>query len=142
MNVSPHISGPEYACPCCRKFPPSFKLGDDMPIPFTQLFEYFESIREHWGKPLQITSGYRCIPHNSAIGGEACSAHIFGLALDIGCDSPQMVKDLAAVVREVSDSVRLGWKQYLAQGKNLIHIDDAFFCWPRPSVNFIEGATW
>jgi zinc D-Ala-D-Ala carboxypeptidase len=42
-----------------------------------------ERIRALLGKPIIITSGYRCLALNRAVGGAVASAHIEGLAADI-----------------------------------------------------------
>lgn len=46
------------------------------------LSAYLQQIREHFGKPLKITSGYRCNSHNSAVGGASGSRHTKGQAAD------------------------------------------------------------
>lgn len=46
------------------------------------LSAYLQLIRNHFGKPVYITSGYRCGKHNAAIGGSANSLHIQGRAAD------------------------------------------------------------
>lgn len=47
------------------------------------LVEYLTKIREHFGKPITITSGYRCPTHNARIGGATGSRHSKGDAADI-----------------------------------------------------------
>lgn len=47
------------------------------------LVEYLQKIREHFGKPITITSGYRCPTHNKRIGGATGSRHSKGDAADI-----------------------------------------------------------
>ena len=42
-----------------------------------------QCIREHFGKPVTITSGYRTACHNAAVGGAAFSQHCYGRAADI-----------------------------------------------------------
>ena len=42
-----------------------------------------EPIRVHYGKPIRVTSGYRCIELNKRFGGSNTSQHIFGQAVDI-----------------------------------------------------------
>lgn len=37
------------------------------------------------GRPLVVTSGYRCPKHNAEVGGVAGSAHTLGLAADLSC---------------------------------------------------------
>lgn len=46
------------------------------------LSAYLQKIREHFGKPVYITSGYRCKTHNAAVGGVANSRHTKGEAAD------------------------------------------------------------
>lgn len=47
------------------------------------LVEYLQKIREHFGKPITITSGYRCATHNKNVGGATGSRHSKGDAADI-----------------------------------------------------------
>ena len=42
-----------------------------------------QSIREHFGKAVTITSGYRTAAHNTAVGGSKSSQHLLGRAADI-----------------------------------------------------------
>jgi len=46
----------------------------------------FEPIRNHFGKPIHISSGYRSAALNKAIGGAAGSQHCQGEAIDIDMD--------------------------------------------------------
>ena len=43
----------------------------------------FEPVREHFKKPIRISSGYRCIALNHAIRGSKNSQHVTGQALDL-----------------------------------------------------------
>ena len=43
----------------------------------------FEPIRNHFNKPIHVSSGYRCKQLNSAIGGAKNSQHTVGQAIDI-----------------------------------------------------------
>ena len=47
----------------------------------------FEPIREHFGVPIHISSGYRSKELNSAINGSLTSQHCEGQAIDIDMDS-------------------------------------------------------
>ena len=49
----------------------------------SQLIDTLEKLREYLGKPVVITSGYRCVKWNREIGGVKGSAHIRGYAVDI-----------------------------------------------------------
>ena len=61
----------------------------------TQILADFLTIREHFGKAVTITSGYRTATHNAAVGGAKSSQHLLGRAADIQvADTP--VEDVAA----------------------------------------------
>ncbi|MCQ2295558.1 MAG: D-Ala-D-Ala carboxypeptidase family metallohydrolase [Bacteroidales bacterium] len=50
----------------------------------TQLTELLlDPARELWGKPLVVTSGYRCTKLNTLVGGAGNSQHLTGCAADI-----------------------------------------------------------
>ena len=42
-----------------------------------------QPIRDAWGKPIKVTSGYRCYRLNRLVGGSPTSAHPLGYAADI-----------------------------------------------------------
>lgn len=48
-----------------------------------KLVEYVQKIRDHFGKSITVTSGYRCPVHNRRIGGATGSRHSKGDAADI-----------------------------------------------------------
>lgn len=47
------------------------------------LAEQLEILREHFGAPIKINSGYRSPKYNAKIGGELNSQHLLGNAADI-----------------------------------------------------------
>ena len=47
-----------------------------------------EPLREAWGQPLFINSGYRCRELNEKVGGVESSQHRKGEAADVGCSNP------------------------------------------------------
>lgn len=47
------------------------------------LVSYLQKIRDHFGKPVTINSGYRCNTHNKLVGGATSSRHLYGSAADI-----------------------------------------------------------
>jgi hypothetical protein len=51
-----------------------------------QLVSYLQAIRNHFDKPITITSGYRCLTHNKNVGGATGSRHSKGQAADIVVD--------------------------------------------------------
>lgn len=72
IAISEHFKLNEFQCPCCH----NVKLHPEL---FTRLL----ALRNEWGRPIIITSGYRCPEHNTAVGGEKNSLHRAGLACDI-----------------------------------------------------------
>lgn len=47
-----------------------------------ELMKVADKIREHFGKPMIITSGCRCSEHNKNVGGVQGSRHVLGKAID------------------------------------------------------------
>lgn len=54
-----------------------------------------QPLRDAWGLPLHINSGYRCPKLNAAVGGAATSQHIKGEAADIKAEHPIKLAQLA-----------------------------------------------
>lgn len=53
-----------------------------------------DPIREKYGKPIIVTSGYRSRFLNNFVGGVSTSQHLSGLAADLCCDDPKALFDL------------------------------------------------
>jgi uncharacterized protein YcbK (DUF882 family) len=47
-----------------------------------EFMDLIEQLRVEYGKPMSVTSGFRCADHNASVGGEAHSAHLIGRAVD------------------------------------------------------------
>ena len=47
------------------------------------LLGYLQKARNHFGKPMIITSGFRTSAHNAKVGGVSNSQHVFGNAADV-----------------------------------------------------------
>ena len=85
-----------------RKLAPGFKVrefrcrdGSDVVMIDQTLVVLLQCIREHFGKPVTITSGYRTAAHNTAVGGAKSSQHLLGRAADIRVQGVS-VEDVAA----------------------------------------------
>ena len=50
-----------------------------------ELLSKLDMIREEFGKPIHINSGYRTEAHNEEVGGKPTTSHLKGLAADIAC---------------------------------------------------------
>lgn len=59
------------------------KDGSDKILISTELIELLQKIRNHFGRPLTITSAYRTNSYNTRIGGVSESTHTKGIAADI-----------------------------------------------------------
>ena len=66
----------------------------------------FEPIREHFGVPIHISSGYRSKELNSAIGGSATSQHCSGEAIDIDMDGSASGITNAQVFNFIKDNLQ------------------------------------
>ena len=53
-----------------------------------------DPVREKYGKPITVTSGYRSQFLNELVGGVPTSQHRFGLAADLCCSDPKALFDL------------------------------------------------
>jgi uncharacterized protein YcbK (DUF882 family) len=53
-----------------------------------------DPLREAWGAPLSVNSGYRCPTLNKAVGGSVTSSHLKGEAADITAGSPAKNRQL------------------------------------------------
>jgi hypothetical protein len=74
-NLSENFKVSEFMCKggsCCG----SGKIDDD-------LVKILQKIRDHFGKPVRITSAYRCPSWNKKVGGVGNSYHTKGMAADI-----------------------------------------------------------
>ena len=94
-----------------RRLAPDFKVrelrckdGTDTVMVDEALTVVLQCIREHFGKPITITSGYRTATHNTAVGGAKSSQHLLGRAADIQVAGVS-VEDVAAY----AESLLPGW---------------------------------
>ena len=72
-----------------KQLSPAFRVrefrcrdGTDTILIDEGLVVLLQCIREHFGKPVTITSGYRTAAHNRAVGGSKSSQHLLGRAAD------------------------------------------------------------
>ena len=72
IPVAEHFRLREFECPCCH----CVRLSP-------ALLACLVELRRAWGKPVLITSGYRCAPHNKRVKGAPRSLHMAGQAADV-----------------------------------------------------------
>lgn len=59
-----------------------------------------DPLRESWGKPIIVTSGFRCKAVNDKVGGVATSQHTKGEAVDIDIGTQEQNKELFDFIRK------------------------------------------
>lgn len=70
----------------------SFEVRDSI-LSLTE--NVLQPLRDAWGKPLKVNSGYRCKALNAAVGGAPTSQHVKGEAADIAAGDPVKLARLA-----------------------------------------------
>lgn len=106
-DLSEHFDRSEFACKCgC-----GFDTVDH------ELILVLEDLRRHFGAPVSVTSGCRCMEHNAAVGGAARSRHVTGKAADV------VVRGIAA--REVYQYLtnKYDWQYGIGAYNGRTHID-------------------
>ena len=75
MKITPNFDSTEFTCKCgCG----GNKINE-------RFVERLQLLRYKLGKPIIVTSGYRCPVHSVRVGGYANDAHVLGFASDITC---------------------------------------------------------
>ena len=94
-----------------KQLAPAFKVrefrcrdGSDTIMVDQTLVVLLQAIREHFGKPITITSGYRTAAHNAAVGGAKSSQHLLGRAADI-----QVADTTVEAVAAYAESLMPDW---------------------------------
>jgi len=146
--ISPYLTYKEYQCSCCGKLPALFyhdnggrKSG--VPFIYTYLFDAFADIREHWGKPITVSSGYRCPDHQQRLidngVSSPISAHMFGMALDLDFNNKKEVEKAYGIIKKYQPELRVG---YYTETGTFIHIDTAYLIRPKLAQAWRESITW
>lgn len=80
-----------------------------------------QSLRNQYGKPMEVTSGYRCPDHNDAVSNTGRDGpHTTGLAVDIAVDRGNAYRVLQLAL--MMGFKGIGFKQ--KGGNRFLHIDD------------------
>lgn len=69
----------EFACKCGKCGP----IPDDAKLAIGELVKNLNVLRAAVKSPITITSGFRCLAHNKAVGGASDSRHMKGQAADL-----------------------------------------------------------
>lgn len=102
----------EFRCPCCGRGAVALALVLAL-----------EDVRSLYGRPVRITSGWRCEPHNREVGGHPQSRHLIGCAADLA----PLYRDrdrwdhLRLAVVEVARRYGADWSTYSDPARQVIH---------------------
>lgn len=88
-----------------------------------------DPLRERYGKPITVNSGYRCSALNKAVGGSKTSQHVKGLAADITAGSSKENKILFQLAQELN----LPFDQLIDE-KNFSWVHISFSSKPRKQI--------
>jgi len=101
----------------------------NMPTPehienFKKLAEnVFQPIREHFGVPIHISSGYRSKALNTAVGGSLSSQHCKGEAIDIDMDGTSITnKQIFDFIKENLNFDQMIWEFGTDANPDWVHV--------------------
>ena len=75
----------EFVCHCGCEMPPEARQNIEALVA-----NVLDPVRDEYGKPIYVNSGYRCEKHNKAVGGVPRSQHMVGQAADISVKSEKL----------------------------------------------------
>lgn len=75
--------------------------------------EVLQPIRDAWGGPIVVTSGFRCPKLNAAVGGVKTSQHLLGQAADIRATNPKDNGKLFACIKKLVQSGKISVGQLI-----------------------------
>ena len=112
--LAPNLRVREFAC----------GDGSDAVLIDQELVIVLQCIREHFGKPLHITSGYRTLTHNKKVGGSPKSQHLYGMAADIQVKDtpPEFVAQYAETLLPNTGGIGL-YPKKSGRAKGWVHVD-------------------
>ena len=93
--------------------------GSDPVFVDSDLVALLQAVRDHFKKPVNISSAYRTAAHNRAVGGAACSQHLYGRAADIRISGVSVEQLAACAEALLLDTGGIG--RY--PGKGFVHVD-------------------
>ena len=85
--------------------------------------QLLDPIREAWGEPIVVSSGYRCKQLNALVGGVKNSHHILGCAADIIAGNRADHRKLFKMIQKMQQEGRIKFTQLILEGNGRwIHI--------------------
>lgn len=92
-----------------------------------ELASLLQTIRDAYGYPIHVTSGYRCAELNVAVGGATSSQHTLGQAADIVAVGGRTNAHLFSVIKKLIEAgaIRVGqliWEYGTKKEPNWVHV--------------------
>ena len=85
--------------------------------------QLLDPIREAWGEPIVVSSGYRCKELNALVGGAKNSHHLLGCAADLIAGSKAEHRKLFDLIRQMQLQGKIRFTQLIAENDfRWIHI--------------------
>ena len=85
--------------------------------------QLLDPIREAWGEPIVVSSGYRCKELNSLVGGAQHSHHLIGFAADLIAGNRADHRRLFKLIIQMQQSGQIRFTQLIAEDNyRWIHI--------------------
>ncbi len=85
--------------------------------------QLLDPIREAWGEPIVVSSGYRCKQLNALVGGAKYSHHLLGCAADIIAGNRADHRKLFKIIQQMHQEGRIKFTQLIWEGDGRwIHI--------------------
>lgn len=81
-----------------------------------------DPLREKYGRPIHVSSGYRCPRLNKAVGGSATSQHVKGEAADIYVARPNEMAELFSLIYYLLPFDQLIWERGADEAPAWIHV--------------------
>lgn len=119
FGLYPNFSADEFNCSHCGK--------NEMQAEF---MSRLQALRMRYGKPMKITSGYRCPEHPIEAKKDKPGAHASGLACDVGVDGKQAYELMKHAFALGFTGIGVSQK---GSGSRFIHLDMLEEA-PRPNI--------
>ena len=85
--------------------------------------QLLDPIREEWGEPIVVSSGYRCKELNALVGGVKNSHHILGCAADLIAGNKADNRRLFKLIQQMQQEGKIRFTQLILEGDGRwIHI--------------------
>lgn len=81
-----------------------------------------DPLREKYGKPITVNSGYRCPELNKAVGGSKTSDHMNGFSVDITASIKKENAILFQIIKDNFDFDQLIWEKGNSEYPDWVHV--------------------